>query len=105
MIMVGVVFQSGGTVDLHDPNGVELLWNDRVICETARGEEYGRVVQPEHESTGKVPERVFRVLRKATAEDDVSRHPRCGASSVVPSLRVTPASRSMVPRCRLMAGA
>ena len=73
MMMVGVVFQSGGTVDLHDPNGVELLWNDRVICETARGEEYGRVVQPEHESTGKVPERVFRVLRKATAEDDVRR--------------------------------
>jgi len=73
MMMVGVVFQSGGTVDLHDPNGVELLWNDRVICETARGEEYGRVVQPEHESTGKVPERAFRVLRKATAEDDVRR--------------------------------
>jgi cell fate regulator YaaT (PSP1 superfamily) len=73
MMVVGVVFQSGGTVDLHDPNGVELLWNDRVICETARGEDYGRVVQPEHESTGKLPERVFRVLRKATPEDDVRR--------------------------------
>lgn len=73
MMMVGVVFQSGGTVELHDPNGVELLWNDRVICETARGEEYGRVVQPEHEATGKLPERIFRVLRKATPEDDVRR--------------------------------
>ena len=43
MIVVGVVFQSGGTVEPLDPNGLELRWNDRVICETARGEAYGRV--------------------------------------------------------------
>ena len=73
MIVVGVVFQSGGTVEVLDPNGHELAWNDRVICETPRGEEYGRVVQPAHELEGKAPERVFRVLRKGTAEDDALR--------------------------------
>lgn len=48
MIVVGVVFQSGGKVELLDPGSHELACNDRVICETPRGEEYGRVVQPAH---------------------------------------------------------
>lgn len=73
MIVVGVVFQSGGTVEPLDPNGHELRWNDRVICENARGEDYGRVVQEAHALEGKAPERVFRVLRVATAEDDALR--------------------------------
>ena len=73
MIVVGVVFQSGGKVEVLDPHGHELAWNDRVICETPRGEEYGRVVQPAHELEGKAPERIFRVLRKGTAEDDALR--------------------------------
>ncbi len=73
MIVVGVVFSSGGQLELLNPHGNELAWNDRVICETARGEEYGRVVQPAHEPTGKLPERVHRVIRKATPEDDVRR--------------------------------
>ena len=50
MIVVGVVFSSGGQLELLNPHGNELAWNDRVICETARGEEYGRVVQPAHET-------------------------------------------------------
>ena len=73
MISVGVVFQSGGKVEQLDPNGLELRWNDRVICETARGEAYGRVVEEAHELVGDAPERVFRVLRVATAEDDALR--------------------------------
>ena len=73
MISVGVVFQSGGKVEQLDPNGLELRWNDRVICETARGEAYGRVVEEAHELVGDPPERVFRVLRVATAEDDALR--------------------------------
>jgi cell fate regulator YaaT (PSP1 superfamily) len=97
MMMVGVVFQSGGVVDLHDPNGVELLWNDRVICETARGEDYGRVVQPEHESAGKLPERVFRVLRKATPEDDVRRRQQREQASEV---RRGTSHRRQGPWCR-----
>jgi cell fate regulator YaaT (PSP1 superfamily) len=70
VITVGVVFQSGGKVEQLDPNGLELRWNERVICETARGEAYGRVVQEAHELTGDGPGRVFRVLRLATAADD-----------------------------------
>ena len=73
MIVVGVVYQSGGALELLDPNGVELHWNARVICETSHGEEYGRVVQPPHEHDGKVPSRLHRVLRVATADDDVRR--------------------------------
>ncbi len=73
MIVVGIVFQSGGAVEVLDPNGEELAWNDRVICETPRGEEYGRVVRAGYELEGKAPERIFRVLRRATPDDDVLR--------------------------------
>ena len=73
MIVVGVVFQFGGAVETLDPNGLELRWNDRVICETARGEEYGRIVEEAHAHDGELPPRVFRVLRVATADDDALR--------------------------------
>jgi cell fate regulator YaaT (PSP1 superfamily) len=73
VIAVGVVFQSGGKVEQLDPNGLELRWNARVICETARGEAYGRIVEEAHALVGEAPERVFRVLRAATAEDDALR--------------------------------
>lgn len=71
MILVGVVFQSGGKVELLDPAGLEPAWNERVICETARGEAYGRVVQPPHEAAS--PDPLLRVLRIATPEDDARR--------------------------------
>lgn len=68
--VVGVVFSPGGRVYSFDPDGLELAWNDKVICQTARGKEYGRVVQTVHE----VPEAELagplkRVLRHATDED------------------------------------
>ena len=47
--VVGVVFQPGGKVYSFDPAGLELRWDERVICQTSRGREYGRVVQIEHE--------------------------------------------------------
>lgn len=67
---VGVVFSPGGKVYSFDPGGLELAWNDKVICQTSRGKEYGRVVQPSHtipdeELTG----RLKRVVRVATDED------------------------------------
>ena len=43
--VVGVVFQPGGKVYSFDPAGLELRWDERVICQTSRGREYGRVVQ------------------------------------------------------------
>ena len=42
---VNVVFSPGGKVYRFDPNGLELAWNERVICRTSRGLEMrGRVV-------------------------------------------------------------
>lgn len=71
MSLVGVVFQSGGKVELFDAAGLEPAWNQRVICETARGEAYGRVVQAPHD--GVAPDPLFRVLRIATPEDEARR--------------------------------
>lgn len=71
MNVCGVVFQSGGSVELLDPGDLELHWNQRVICETARGEAYGRVVQPPH--AGEASGRLHRILRVATPEDEAIR--------------------------------
>ncbi len=73
MIVCGVVFQSGGSVELLDPGALDLHWNQRVICQTDRGEAYGRVVQAPHEHEGEPPGRLHRVLRAATAEDEATR--------------------------------
>jgi cell fate regulator YaaT (PSP1 superfamily) len=69
--VVGVVFQQGGKVYSFDPAGLELRWNENVICQTARGRELGRVVQanyevPEAELTGPLK----RVIRRSGAEDE-----------------------------------
>jgi cell fate regulator YaaT (PSP1 superfamily) len=67
---VGVVFSPGGKVYSFDPGDLELEWNDKVICQTSRGREYGRVVQtgaqPEAEAAG----RLKRVVRRASEADD-----------------------------------
>jgi cell fate regulator YaaT (PSP1 superfamily) len=68
--VVGVVFQPGGKVYSFDPAGLELRWNERVICQTSRGREYGRVVQathtvPDDELTGPLK----RIVRRATEDD------------------------------------
>ena len=69
-LVVGVVFQAGGRVYSFDPAGLELAWNEHVICQTARGREYGRVVEaghevPDEELTGPLK----RVVRRANADD------------------------------------
>ena len=69
--VVGVVFQQGGKVYSFDPAGLELRWNENVICQTARGRELGRVVQanyevPEAELTGPLK----RVIRRSGVEDE-----------------------------------
>ena len=68
--VVGVVFQPGGKVYSFDPAGLELRWDENVICQTARGRELGRVVQanhdvPDSELTGPLK----RVIRRAGADD------------------------------------
>ncbi len=69
MEAVGVVFSGGGRVYSVDPAGLELRWNDKVICQTAHGHELGRVVQENHEleSAPKTP--LKKVVRRATELD------------------------------------
>jgi cell fate regulator YaaT (PSP1 superfamily) len=67
---VGVVFSRGGKVYSFDPGGLDLAWNETVVCQTSRGHELGRVVKANHEfSNGSAPP-LKRVLRRATETDD-----------------------------------
>jgi cell fate regulator YaaT (PSP1 superfamily) len=69
VLAVGVVFSDGGKVYSFDPGGLELGWNERVICETAYGQELGRVVQANHQLAEAPKPPLRRVLRRATDED------------------------------------
>ncbi|HZB85751.1 MAG TPA: hypothetical protein VE289_04220, partial [Gaiellaceae bacterium] len=66
---VGVVFSPGGKVYSFDPGVLELAWNERVICQTSRGQEYGRVVKPNHELEVGPESPLKRVVRRATELD------------------------------------
>ena len=70
-IAVGVVFSPGGKVYSFDPGGLELAWNDKVICQTSRGPELGRVVKANHElEPGAAPgTQLKKVVRRATEVD------------------------------------
>jgi cell fate regulator YaaT (PSP1 superfamily) len=67
---VGVVFSPGGKVYSFDPAGLELAWNTKVICHTARGQELGRVVKPNYELGAPPAQPLKRVVRRATSADD-----------------------------------
>jgi cell fate regulator YaaT (PSP1 superfamily) len=66
---VGVVFSAGGRVYSFDPDGLELAWNERVICQTARGQELGRVVKANHELEEPPVPPLRKVVRRATDID------------------------------------
>ena len=70
--VVGVVFSAGGQVQPFDPDGLTLAWNERVICNTVRGREYGRVVQPNHDASPGQGQ-LRRVLRRASTQDEATR--------------------------------
>jgi cell fate regulator YaaT (PSP1 superfamily) len=67
---VGVVFSPGGKVYSFDPGGLELAWNTRVICQTSRGHELGRVVKPNHELEAAPSPPLKKVVRRATPTDE-----------------------------------
>ena len=68
---VGVVFSPGGKVYSFDPGSLQLAWNEKVICQTSRGKEYGRVVEPNHPvDDPALAGRLKRVVRRATEADD-----------------------------------
>jgi cell fate regulator YaaT (PSP1 superfamily) len=70
-VAVGVVFSPGGKVYSFDPGGLELAWNTRVICQTSRGLELGRVVKPNYELDAQPPPQPLKkVVRRATETDE-----------------------------------
>jgi cell fate regulator YaaT (PSP1 superfamily) len=66
---VGVVFSPGGKVYSFDPGELELAWNDKVICQTSRGRELGRVVHANHPAPDGGA-RLKRVIRLAGEADE-----------------------------------
>jgi cell fate regulator YaaT (PSP1 superfamily) len=67
---VGVVFSPGGKVYSFDPGGLTLAWNTKVICQTSRGQEVGRVVKPNHELESAPTPPLKRIVRRATTSDE-----------------------------------
>src|ERR671937_71930 len=66
---VGVVFSAGGRVYSFDPAGLDLAWNERVICQTSRGQEFGRVVKATQELAEPPTPPLRKVIRRATDVD------------------------------------
>ena len=68
---VNVVFSPGGKVYSFDPNGLELAWDERVICGTSRGPEIARVVTGNHEVERSPRDPALRPIeRRATPADE-----------------------------------
>ena len=68
--VVGVRFQRSGKVYYFNPAGVDLGVNDRVVVETERGHNIGRVViAPKQVLASGLTEPLKPVLRKASPED------------------------------------
>jgi cell fate regulator YaaT (PSP1 superfamily) len=68
-VAVGVVFSPGGKVYSFDAGGLELAWNEQVVCQTSRGQELGRVVKANHALEGAPAAPLKRVVRRATEVD------------------------------------
>jgi cell fate regulator YaaT (PSP1 superfamily) len=67
---VGVVFSPGGRVYSFDPSPLELAWNEKVICQTSRGQELGRVVKANHDLDVEAAPPLKKVVRRATEGDE-----------------------------------
>ena len=69
--IVGVRFRTGGKVYYFDPGDYAVKKGSHVIVETARGTEYGTVVNdPTQMPDEKVPKELKTIMRIATAKDD-----------------------------------
>ncbi|MBI4317658.1 MAG: stage 0 sporulation family protein [Chloroflexi bacterium] len=68
--IVGVRFKRAGRVYYFDPAGIELHLDDKVVVETTRGSEIGRVViAPKQVLESELQEPLRPVLRRAMPED------------------------------------
>ncbi len=70
-LIVGIKFKNSSKTYYFSPNGIDFFEGDGVICETARGMEYGVVTTPNKEVSEKeIVAPLKPVSRKATAEDE-----------------------------------
>ena len=70
-IVVGIKFRTGQKIYYFDPNGETFKEGDNAILETARGQEFGKVVFGNKEvPDSEVVQPLKPVLRKATAKDE-----------------------------------
>ena len=70
-IVVGIKFRTGQKIYYFDPNGETFKEGDNAILETARGQEFGKVVFGNKEvSDSEVVQPLKPVLRKATSKDE-----------------------------------
>ena len=75
-VVVGISFKTGGKVYYFDPQDMQLSVGDHVIVTTARGDEYGYVIQANKEvKTSELVLPLRQVLRMVT-RDDIARHER-----------------------------
>lgn len=69
--IIGVRFRKAGKIYYFDPANLKIEQNEHVIVETARGVEYGYVVQgPKQISEEEIVSPLKPVIRVATKEDD-----------------------------------
>lgn len=68
--VISVKFKNAGKSYYFDPNGIDFTENDCVVCETARGQEFGTVNMANKEIPDKELVAPLKpILRKATEED------------------------------------
>ncbi len=69
--VIGVRFRTAGKIYYFGPKDIEFKRGEHVIVETARGVEYGTVVQPNMEVPDeKINQPLKNIIRKATGDDD-----------------------------------
>lgn len=95
--VVGVVFQPGGKVYSFDPAGLELRWDEHVICQTARGRELGRVVEAAHELLDEdLTSPLKKVVRRAgPADEEQVRANRLEAKRAMRAFRLAARERGL----------
>jgi cell fate regulator YaaT (PSP1 superfamily) len=69
--VIGVRFKKAGKIYYFNPDNLDLHIEDKVIVETARGQEFGEiVVGPKQVMEDEIVQPLKKVIRKATSEDE-----------------------------------
>ena len=71
MKIIGVRFREVGKICYYDPDDIDIDVNDRVIAETDRGVECGRVILGPRELSENYNNPIKKIIKKADIEDVV----------------------------------